>query len=93
MKERNQKFFRTSAGKRVAQHAGAVGPRGTPPPPPLSDLEERALLSQPPRGAPANLCKSLNGKFYSRPLLEWQLTVADVGGGGGAGSSAKLMDF
>lgn len=30
---------------------------------------------------PGNLCELLNGKFYSRPLLEWQLKEADWGGG------------
>lgn len=39
-------------------------------------LEEKgALLSHMLRVAPGNLCELLNGKFYSRPLLEWQLSV------------------
>lgn len=38
-----------------------------------------ALLSHVLQGSPGNLCELLNGKFYSRPILEWQLSVADWG--------------
>lgn len=60
-------------------------------------LEKGPLLARTLRGAPANLCELLNGEFYSRPLLEWQLSAAHWGKKTKqslyAESSTKLMDF
>lgn len=54
--------------------------------------EKRALLSRTLRGVPGNLCELLNGKFYSRPLLEWQLSVADWGKNHKAESVCRELD-
>lgn len=82
-------FFRAS----VAQHAGN-GPAPVDPLPLhyLIYLEKRALLSPPLRSVPANLRELLNGKFYSRPLLEWQLSVAEGGQEGGLDKVNGLLN-